>query len=260
MHLFNASSMFNENAIKELLADINDPDKSRNKLIEVKKMLLKTYRLKVYGLPEDYTTTSYLVATNHLTDSDAPLIMSFDYDMMHKVKTTYPQMFVFAKENCFNGTSIPIELAPLLDMEKVVAVDRNSAGGSIGAIKEAVKWYSEGEQPKHYLIFPQGTIYDINKDCIDDIERGVFWLAKLIGIPVLPAFLEQAVEGEENRLIFGEPFTIPKDCREFDEYKTLWLQRVTSAQNNLEKLTGTPARKVELDEEHQVRKRFKHFD
>lgn len=260
MHLFNASSMFNENAIKELLSVVHDSDQLRDKIIEVKQMLLNSYQFKVYRMPEDYTTTSYLVATNHLTDSDAPLIMSFDYDVMHKVIDTYPKMFVFAKENCFNGTSIPKELTPLLKMEKVVAVDRNSAGGSIGALKEAVRWYSEGKEPKHYLIFPQGTIYDINKDCIDDIERGVFWLAKVIGIPVLPAFIEQAVEGQENRLIFGKPIHVPKNCRDFDEYKTLWLERVIAAQNDLEQLTGIPARKVELDKEHQVRKRFHHLD
>ena len=257
MRLFNASSLFNENGIKELLSIGNNPEKLSSRLIEAKKMLLKAYNFRAYNVPEDFTATSFIIATNHLTDSDAPLIMSYYYELMHQVKDTYPELFVFAKENCFNGISIPKELIPILEFEKVFAVDRKSSGGSMAAIKAAVKWFAEGEKPKHFLIFPQGTIYDINKDNAEDIERGAFWLAGLLGVPVLPAFIEQAVEGAENRFVFGKPIFIPKDCRNFDNHKKLWIGRVIEAQNELGTLTGIPAREAVLDEEHQTRKRFK---
>ncbi|MEN6314266.1 MAG: 1-acyl-sn-glycerol-3-phosphate acyltransferase [Clostridiaceae bacterium] len=257
MHLFNASSLFNENAKKEILSIINIPEKLRNRLIEVKKMLLKVYNFKAYNVPEDFTTTSYIIATNHLTDSDAPLIMSYYYELMHQVIDTYPELFVFAKENCFNGVSIPKELMPILKLEKVFAVDRKSFGGSMAAMRAAGKWFAEGEKPKHFLIFSQGTIYDINKDRAEDIEPGAFWLARLLGIPVVPAFIEQVVEGTENRLVFAKPIFVPKDCRNFNDHKQIWLQRVIQAQNELATLTGIPAREAVLDEEHQTRKRFK---
>lgn len=257
MHLFNASSLFQEDGIKELLSTIHNKEDLKSRLIEVKKTLLKDYHFKAYHLPEDFTAASYIIATNHLTDSDAPLIISYYYELMHPYKAAYPELFVFAKENCFNGVSIPIEVKPVLDLEKIIAVDRTKAGGSMAAIKTAEKWFKEGDKPKHFLIFPQGTIYDINKDAVEDIERGAFWLAKLLGIPVLPAFIEQAVEGAENRLVFGKPIYIPKDCRDFDEHKQLWLDRVIEAQHELEKLTGIPVREAVLDEEHQTRKRFK---
>lgn len=257
MHLFNASSLFNDSTNAEMLSIVNDEEKLRNKLIEVKKMLLNLYNFKAYNVPDDFTTASYIIATNHLTDSDAPLIMSFYYEIMHQAIDTYPRLFVFAKENCFNGVSIPKELIPVLEFEKVFAVDRTSRGGSMAAIRAAEKWFTEGKKPKHFLIFSQGTIYDINKDKAEDIERGAFWLARLLGIPVLPAFIEQAVEGAENRLVFGKPIFIPKDCRNFDEHKQLWLERVIEAQNKLETLTGIPAREAVLDKEHQTRKRFK---
>lgn len=259
MHLFNASSLFNEDARKEILSIVNSPEKLRNRLIEVKKLLLKVYNFKAYNVPQDITTVSYIIATNHLTDSDAPLIMSYYYDLMHQVIDTYPELFIFAKENCFNGVSIPKELMPILEMEKVFAVDRKSFGGSMAAMRAAGRWFAQGNKPKHFLIFPQGTIYDINKDSADDLEPGAFWLARLLGIPVLPAFIEQAVEGAENRLVFGKPIFIPKDCRNFDEHKQLWLKRVIEAQNELMTLAGIPAREAMLDEEHQTRKKFKHF-
>ncbi|QAA32176.1 lysophospholipid acyltransferase family protein [Clostridium manihotivorum] len=257
MHLFNASSLFNENAKKEILSVVNNQEKLRNKIIEAKKKLLKIYNFKAYNVPEDFTTTSYIIASNHLTDCDAPLIMSYYYELMHQVIDTYPELFVFAKENCFNGVSIPKELIPILEFENVFAVDRKSSGGSIATIRVAEKWFAEGEKPKHFLIFYQGTIYDINKERTEDIERGAFWLARLLEIPVLPAFIEQAVEGAENRLVFGEPIFIPKDCRNFDNHKQLWVERVIEAQNKLETLTGIPAREAVIDEEHQTRKRFK---
>lgn len=254
MHLFNASSLFNENSKEEVLSIVNDPEKLRNRLIEAKKMLLKTYNFKAYNVPEDFTITSYIIATNHLTDSDAPLIMSFYYEVMYQVRGTYPELFVFAKENCFNGVSIPKELIPMLEMEKVFAVDRQSSGGSMAAVKAAKRWFAEGEKPKHFLIFSQGTIYDINKDRAEDIERGAFWLARVLDIPVLPAFIEQAVEGAENRLIFAKPIFVPKNCRNFDTHKQLWLERVIEAQNELGTLTGVPVRKAVLDEEHNEKK------
>ncbi len=127
----------------------------------------------------------------------------------------------------------------------------------MAAMKTAAKWFSEGEKPKHFLIFAQGTIYDINKENAEDIESGAFWLAKLLGIPVLPGFIEQAIEGSENRLIFSKPIIIPKKCRNFDDYKQLWIKRVIEAQNELDALTGISAREAVLDEEHQTRKRFK---
>ena len=257
MHLFNVSSLVNEDGIKELLSMGNNEEKLRNRLSEAKQMLLKAYNFKAYNVPEDFTTTSSIIAANHLTDSDGPLLISYYYELMHQVKDTYPELFVFAKENCFNGVSIPKELAPILELEKVFAVDRESVGGSMTAIKAAVKWFGEGEKPKHFLIFPQGTIYDINKDSPEDIERGAFWLAKVLNIPVLPAFIEQAVEGEENRLVFGKPIQIPKGCQDFDSYKELWLERVIDSQNQLGFLTGIPAREALLDKEHQTRKRFR---
>jgi hypothetical protein len=257
MRLFNASSLFSEENLKEIIPIVNDPEQLRGRLIWVKKALLKVYNLKTLNIPKDFADTSYIIAANHLTDSDAPLILSFYYDYMKDRVSHYPVVFVFAKENCFNGVSIPKELTPVLDIEKIIEVNRYSIGGSMKAVAAAKEWYGDGSTPRHFLIFAQGTIYDVNKDKAEDIEPGAFWLSKLLGIPVLPAFIEQAVEGEGNRLVFAEPFPVPPDCRRFDEYKKLWLERVIEAQDSLGALTGTPAREVALDEEHQTRKVFK---
>lgn len=256
MHLFNASSLFNEDLGKELLTLMDDPEKVREKIRELKKTLLEFYHFKAYQVPADFTTTSSVIAANHLTDSDAPLIMSYCQQVMHPEGGGDPELFVFAKENCFNGVSIPVELAPVLELERVYAVKRGSLGGAMAAMRAAVSWFGAGEQPKHFLIFPQGTLYDINRDRAEDIESGAFWLARYLGIPVLPAFLEQAVEGAENRLIFGKPISMPRDCRDFEAFKQLWLERVIEAQDALLTLTGIPARAAELDVEHQTRKKF----
>lgn len=254
MHLFNASSLFTEETMKEVFTIVNDREKLMDKCIEIKKKLLEAYHFQVYNMPEDFKSNSYILATNHITDSDAPLILSFYYDTMKDVFEEYPELFVFAKENCFNGVSIPKEILPVLELEKVMMVDRSTAGGSIDTLMEAKNWYQKGVKPKHFLIFAQGTIYDINKDVAEDIEKGAFWLAKVLGIPVLPAYLEQLVEGESNAMVFGKPIEVPKTARDLDPYKQIWLDRVIEAENSFEQFVGRPARETVLDDEHKVRK------
>lgn len=256
MNLFNASTLLSEN-IDKMIGLMDDPGAVKDLLNEMKGLLLGAYQFRAYNIPEDFTSSSYIIATNHLTDADAPLIISFNHQMMSPIENAETELFVFAKENCFNGVSIPQALVPILEKEKVFPVDRASLNGSMAAMRAAKQWYGEGPKPKHFLIFPQGTIYDINRDTIEDIERGAFWLSRMLSIPVLPAFIEQAVENEQNRLVFAEPIQVPADTRDFTDLKALWLERVIAAQNALESLTGIPARQTVLDEAHQVRKKFK---
>jgi hypothetical protein len=268
MQLFNASSLFTEENIKEVLTIVGDPQKLKARSVEVKEMLLNAYKFTAYNTPEDFAKQSYIIATNHLTDSDAPLILSYHSRLTHKTAADYPGIFTFAKENCFNGVSIPKELAPILEFERIFPVDRNSFSGSVVAMKAARAWFknnspaidvpntSDNPQAKHFLIFAQGTIYDINKDNYEDIEPGAFWLASLLGIPVLPAFIEQLVEGQENHMVFAKPIIVPEKTRKFEEFQKQWLHSVIDAQNQLKTLTGKPAREVRLDASHQVRKKF----
>jgi 1-acyl-sn-glycerol-3-phosphate acyltransferase len=257
MKLFNAGSFFNEENQIEFLKDIDNVDKLKTKLSMAKRKLLKDYKFETYGLPDDFTQSSYIIAANHLTDCDAPLILSYYYEIMNEIIDSYPQLFIFAKENCFNGVSISKELLPILELEKVVAVDRNKVSGSLTAIKTAKSWVAEANgKPRHFLIFPQGTTYDVNLEKIENIERGTFWLSSILQVPILPAFIEQAVEGEINRLVFGKPIAVPKGCKEFDEYKTAWIKEVIEAENSLASLTGIPAREAMLDEDHKIRKKF----
>lgn len=256
MKLFNTSKMVSEESIQALINAEADLIKLEAATSMIKQKFLEAYHFKAYQIPQDFAKCSYIIAANHLTDSDAPLIVGIHDQIMSQEAIPYEKMLVFAKENCFNGVSIPKELNPVLEHENVVEVDRTAVGGSIAALKKAIKWYKQNNLPKHYLIFAQGTIYDINKDAVEDIEKGTFWLAKQLGIQVLPAFIEQAVEGEENRMVFGKPFLVEKNDNDFIDYKKLWVERVLEAQDLLQQLTGKPARQVALDPDHQVRKRI----
>ena len=70
MHLFNASSLFNEDGIQELLRVGNNPEALQNALVRAKKALLRLYHFSAYHVPDDFTVQSYIIAANHLTDSD----------------------------------------------------------------------------------------------------------------------------------------------------------------------------------------------
>jgi len=241
-------------------------------LINIKETILGIYNIKVHNLPEDFTSNSYIIATNHNSDMNAPLVISFYYDIMSKVVSHYPQLFVIAKKECFDvqklmeafqvdekGADV---LLKVMEMEKITPIDRQSATGGINAILAAKRWFKTPPLPKHYLIFPQGTIYDINKEKAEDINEGVFGLADILAIPILPAYIEYAKEHESNRIIFGKPMNIvytkekSKEAQT-DNYRKIWLDEVITAQNSLALIDGIPAREQYFSEEHQVRKHFR---
>lgn len=249
-----------------------DTETFQKVLIKIKTTILDIYNVKVHNLPEDFTANSYIIATNHNSDMNAPLVISYYYDIMSKVISYYPQLFVIAKKECFDiqklmeafhvdekGAHIVLQI---MDMEKISPIDRQSATGGINAILAAKRWFNTPPLPKHYLIFPQGTIYDINKEKAEDINEGVFGLADILQIPILPGYIEYAKEHELNRIVFGKPMNIVFDKDEskeeqIDNYRKAWLDEVINAQNSLALIDGVPAREQYFSEEHQIRKHFR---
>ena len=241
-------------------------------LIRIKKTLVEIYHLKIHNLPEDFTENSYIIAANHSSDTDAPALISVYYDIMSKVVSYYPQLFVFAKKECFDVQNLmgafnidrksADVLLQIMSMEKISPVNRQSASGGLDALLAAKRWHKTPPLPKHYLIFPQGTFYDITKENVSDINDGAFGLASLLEIPILPGYIEYAKENELNRIAFGEPMyihfdkTMQKD-EQMHEYKRIWLNEVIGAGEKLLALDGIPARQPRFSEEHQVRKRFR---
>jgi len=271
MQLHNFSDQILKNPELSNLDNV-DVENFKEFLIKIKKTILDIYNIKAYNLPENFIDSSYIIATNHNSDMNAPLVISYYYELMSKVVSYYPQLFVIAKKECFDvqklmeafqvdekGAHI---LLKVMDMEKITPIDRQSATGGINAILAAKRWFKTPPLPKHYLIFPQGTIYDINKEKAEDINEGVFGLADILEIPILPAYIEYAKEHESNRIIFGKPMKIVYDREEtkesqIDNYRRIWLDEVINAQNSLALIDGTAAREQYFSEEHQVRKHFR---
>jgi len=126
-------------------------------------------RAKVVGLENIPPTNAFIVAPNHISYIDPPIVGA-----SCKFALNY-----MAKKELF---SIPI-LGWLLPRINVFPVDRGK--GDIGAIKTAIKILSDG---KPLLLFPEGTRGKNRK--IPKLPRmGVGYFAHKLNAPVIPVRL-----------------------------------------------------------------------
>lgn len=177
----------------------------------------------------DMEERSYILASNHISDFDALLL-----GLMH------PGMKILAKSAWVDDENLYRFLQPHYDL---VGVDRESSASQARALVALIKHLRSPLQARHALIFPQGTISDINKNSLERIQSGAFTLSNKSGVPVLPIYIEQPNFHHPTRIVFGDPMEIPdrrQDCR------AMWKAAVISLQNTL----VPPARSPVLTEKH----------
>ena len=138
--------------------------------------------LEVYGTQNIPRTPGLVVASNHFSTFDPPVIGSLAQREIH----------FMAKKELFE--SQPMRW--LAEHLMAFPVDRSRS--DMRAIKEALRYLKEGLAVG---IFPQGTRKAANKDA----HGGAAFLAQRAGVPLLPAAIWR--EGRNFRVAFGEPIT-----------------------------------------------------
>lgn len=188
----------------------------------------KLFQIEYQGLP-DLTSRSYILAPNHISDFDA-LLMGL----------TGRNIKILSKNDWVENT----QLMGFLGLHyNLVGIDRTSKVSQARALVDLTKHLKNTQGAHHALIFPQGTISDINKNSIERVQAGVFALSAKSGAPVLPVYIEQPKFNTPTRIVFGQPMPIPgpkEDCR------AAWMQAVLALQNGLQ----PPARSPVLTEKH----------
>ncbi len=257
MKLYNANLDLLKSDLVQQILKTDDIEKQQALKIVLKRKILEIYKFQVFNLPDDFITNSYLIALNHTSDMDAPLVMSYYQLLKDTFHDSAPELCVFAKDDCFRFP----DFERVLKSENVFTVDRNK--NNAATLLNAIRWFKKRNNSKHFLSFVQGTIFDINKDEPKYIDERPFDFAASLGIKVLPGFLESPVANEVNRLVFNEPMTIEKHgSRDMQSLmnRTQWQERVIASQNSLFGLTGIKAREPIIDEDHQVRKVFRSIE
>lgn len=172
------------------------------------------WRLRVYGAENVPASGPLIVACNHVSYVDPPLL-----------GTACPRRIQYmAKAQLFQ---IPV-LGPLIGAVGAYPVDRE--GSASAAIKRSVEVLRQGGT---IGIFPEGTR---NREGTAPIHHGVGLLASIAGAPVVPARVDgtkDAARLHPLRVYFGPPMALPAGRKASREETTNFSAEVMRAIRSL---------------------------
>lgn len=197
------------------------------------------YRVKEYNKP-NLTDGSYILCPNHVSDADGPVIWSHNNNIR-----------ILAKKECFKHKW----MALFLNFVDVVKIDRDRHNGV--ELMEAIDYFKDGKN-KLFMLFPQGTISDLNKNKLSRIKSGAFFISAKTNVPIVPIFLEQPRFFRKTRVVYGEPMYMEGavvngkvDKKVLEKYRLQWQQEVFKLQDLATKFEDRPIRKLKLKPKHQ---------
>ena len=197
------------------------------------------YRVKEYNKP-NLTDGSYILCPNHVSDADGPVIWSHNNNIR-----------ILAKKECFKHKW----MALFLNFVDVVKIDRDRHNGV--ELLEAIDYFKDGKN-KLFMLFPQGTISDLNKNKLSRIKSGAFFISAKTNVPIIPIFLEQPRFFRKTRVVYGEPMYMEGavvngkvDKKVLEKYRLQWQQEVFKLQDMATKFENRPIRKLKLKPKHQ---------
>ncbi len=198
------------------------------------------YRVKEYNKP-DLSNGSYIICPNHVSDADGPVMWTHNQNIR-----------ILAKKECFNHKIMAI----FLNSIDVVKIDRDKHNGV--ELLEAIDYFKDGKN-KLFMLFPQGTISDLNKNKLSRIKSGAFFIAAKANVPIIPVFLEQPRPFKKTRVVYGEPMYLNDaldqdgkvDKKVLEKYRLQWQQEVFKLQDMATKFENRPIRKLKLKPKHQ---------
>jgi 1-acyl-sn-glycerol-3-phosphate acyltransferase len=188
---------------------------------DFKEGIFKLFNVEFHNMP-DLDSKDYIIASNHVSDFDA-IILGLLHD---KVR-------ILSKKEWVDNEKLMSFVSKYYDL---IGVNRNSSGDMTKALINLSKYLKNASSPKHVLIFPQGTISDINNNNIDRIYNGIFSLSYLTQKAILPIFLEQPSMTDRTRIVFGNEIIIDNK----EDHRNKWIEELKILQKTLDPLPRTP--------------------
>lgn len=188
---------------------------------DFKKGIFKLFNIELHNMP-DLDSKDYILASNHVSDFDA-VILGLLHDKIR----------ILSKNEWVENKKLMSFLSKYYDL---IGVNRNSSGDMTKALISLTKYLKNAASPKHVLIFPQGTISDINNNSIDRIYNGIFSLSYLTQKTILPIFLEQPSMTDRTRIVFGNEIIIG----DREDHRNEWIEELKMMQKTLDPLPRTP--------------------
>ncbi len=210
-----------ENYLEVFLKKLIDLGVDISNKVELKKGVFELFQVELYNMP-DLDKEDYIITSNHVSDFDA-VILGLLHDNIR----------ILSKKEWVSNEKLMSFVSRHYDL---VGVDRNSTGDMTKALMNLTKYLKSDLSTKHILIFPQGTISDINHNSVDRISNGIFGLSYMTRKPLLPVFLEQPSMTEKTRIVFGKEIII----KDKEDHRSEWIEELKSLQNTLDPLPREP--------------------
>lgn len=186
-----------------------------------KKGIFELFNIELHNMP-DLDAKDYILASNHVSDFDA-VILGLLHDNIR----------ILSKKEWVENEKL---MSFVLNYYDIIGVNRNSSGDMTKALINLHKYLKNETSPKHVLIFPQGTISDINNNGIDRIYNGIFSLSYMTQRTILPIFLEQPSMTDKTRIVFGKELLIDNK----EDHRSEWIEELKTLQKTLDPLPRTP--------------------
>ena len=209
---------------------------------EWKKGIFKLFGIQTINLP-DLNKNNYILVSNHISDFDAIIL-----GLLHpEIRIISKIGWAFNKE-LMDFLRLHYNIAGIyrdFEIEKLSGVERKSAEEhNIKINMDSYRYLKNTDEARHLLIFPQGTISDINKNSKERVNPAFARIAAGTKTSIINIFTEYPGTGSNTRIISGEPYAVTD--RSLD-YSRIWLNDVIALQNRLDNV-----REPVLSEKHSL--------
>jgi len=197
---------------------------------EWKQGIFRLFGIQTYNLP-DFDSGNFIIASNHISDFDAVIL-----GLLHpKIKiiskmgwASNQELMGFLKQHYdIVGVYRDYEIDALPDSERAAA-KRHNYEVTVDSLK-----YLKNGTGRHLLIFPQGTISDVNKNSVDRVNLGFIKIASAANASIVNIFTEYPGTEGSTRIVGSAPYAVTN--RNHD-YRQAWLDDVIALQNSLDSL------------------------
>jgi hypothetical protein len=209
---------------------------------EWKKGIFELLNIKIVNLP-DLNKNNYIMLSNHISDFDAIILGLIHANIRIVAKIGWAAnselMDFLGLHYNIVGIYRDFEIDNLEPGKKKAAEEHNMKTNL-----NSYRYLKDKSEARHLLIFPQGTISDINKNSRERINPSFARIADATKTSVINIFLEYPGTDGDTRIIYSEPYDITD--RNLD-YSQIWLDSLIALQNKLDNV-----RKPVLSEKHSL--------
>lgn len=210
---------------------------------EWKKGIFQLLGIQVINLP-DLDKNNYILLSNHISDFDAIIL-----GLLHPRIRIISKIGWAANKELMDFLKLHYDIVGIyrdfeIDKLKNVAEKKAAQDHNIKVNISSYRRLRGGGEARHLLIFPQGTISDINKNSKERINPSFARIAAATKTSVINIFIEYPDTGGKTRIIGGAPYSAAD--RDID-YRQNWLNNVIALQNQLGEV-----RKPVLSQKHSL--------